>query len=332
MIKSLIVGCGKIAGIADDGEGSPISHASSYREDTGVTLAGCVDINFEKAQKFGEQHFCKPFGTIYEALKEVRPEIVSLCTPDKTHYAIAKELLESEHPPKVIFLEKPACRSQSELDELIVLSVRRKVEIVVNHTRRFDFTHRVLKRRIEEGEFGQFYRANVVYYGGWQHNGVHIVDTLSLLLNDSLKVVSISDAEAGQYEGDPTLGLELSFRHNPGRVLLSGVNENLYQIFDFDLWFTNARLRIEDFGSRVIIQRKTVNSIGENVLLLENTPLQVATESAIQFAIKLLINYLTIGDSSLLVGYRLSDSVETYQTLWDGVSFYEQLKRKGLHL
>lgn len=329
MIKVLIVGCGKIAGIADKGEGAAITHASGYRMTPGTLLVGCVDTSFEQAQKFGDLHQCKPYRTVMEALKEIRPEIVSICTPDNKHYIIAKELLDSEYPPEIIFLEKPACQSQFELDELLNLSQRRGVEIVVNHTRRFDPKHRALKKCIEREEFGQFYRANVIYYGGWQHNGVHAIDTLSFLLSDSLKVLYVKNSEASHYEGDPTLEMELEFRHHAGRVLLSGVDEDIFQIFDFDLWFTKVRLRIEDFGSHVRIERKAVNSIGENILVPDDTTLSVVSETPMQMATKIMVDYLSSKESSLLAGYRISDTADTYKTLWDGTQAYGQMKQKN---
>ena len=43
-------------------------------------------------------------------------------------------------------------------------------------------------------------------------------------------------------------------------------DERHYQLFEFDLRFEKARLRIEDFGSRILFEKKEVNNIGENVL------------------------------------------------------------------
>lgn len=317
MLQAVIIGCGRIAGIAEEG-GPPTTHVAAYRETPGVVLAACVDIDPDKAARFAARHGCAVAANLQEAMDAHRPELLSICTPDATHYQVARQVLGLERPPRLVFLEKPACAAPPELNELLALSAERGVEVVVNHTRRFDSAHRQLQKRIAAGEFGELYRADCVYYSGWQHNGVHLVDTLSFLFGDRLRIVKITGELPSPHPGDPTLEGELAFAQGPGRVVVSGMEEDRYQLFEFDLRFSRARLRIEDFGAVVRLERKVVNHIGENVLQAAETGLAPPEQTPMQTAVGLMARRLREGDPALLDGYRLADVAGTMQTIWEG--------------
>ena len=104
MLKSMIIGCGRIAGENYDLKDG-ISHASGYLNNN-VELSVCIDIIDGKAKKFSEQYGCAIEYSIEDGLSKYNPDIVSICTPDETHFSISKEILQSAHLPKVIFLEK----------------------------------------------------------------------------------------------------------------------------------------------------------------------------------------------------------------------------------
>ena len=42
-------------------------------------------------------------------------------------------------------------------------------------------------------------------------------------------------------------------------------------MFEFDLKFSNARIRIEDFGARILYEKAFVNEMNEDVLELSDT-------------------------------------------------------------
>ena len=52
-------------------------------------------------------------------------------------------------------------------------------------------------------------------------------------------------------------------------ILITTFDEDYYQLFEFDLRFENYRIKIEDFGVRIIVEKKVVNNIGENVLEID---------------------------------------------------------------
>lgn len=320
MLKAIIIGCGRIAGSASV---STTTHAGAYQANPDVKLVACVDRTSSKAEAFAIKFACEAFTNLSFALQKHRADIVSVCTPNNTHYAVVKEILNSFYLPKVIFLEKPACASRVELIELQNLALQKDVEIVVNHTRRFDSRYAKIRNCIRDNEFGFLLRADVVYYNGWQNNGVHVIDTLGYLFDAELEALKLTGVIPTFTKNDPTLEFEMKFKQKIGKIILSGIDERYYQLFDFSLQFSQARLKIEDFGSKIILEKKIVNEIGENVLKLENHNIVSNDETPMQVAIRLICTRLISGNAVLLKGFLLSDIAQTMQTIWEGTAIYE---------
>jgi len=99
-------------------------------------------------------------------------------------------------------------------------------------------------------------------------------------------------------------------------ITISGVDESYYQIFDFSLLFAESRLRIEDFGEKIIIEKKIVNNIKENVLEEINNGLLPRKFSSMQNAIRIISKAITNSDYTLLQGFTLLDIYNTMQTIW----------------
>ena len=322
--KSFIIGCGKVAGLYDDLNDDFIySHARAYSENDKVSIIGCYDINSNNSKKLAEKYRIDLYESNYiDALAITKPDIVSICTPDNTHFDITISILESKFKPKIIFLEKPACSNSNQMKELLIASNKNNVKIVVNHSRRFDGLHKTLQQKIQENEFGSLVKIDAVYYGGWQHNAVHTVDTLHFLFDDELEFETLISAYDSPYKNDPNLDFKCRFRNNKSIVYITSMNEKYYQLFEFDLKFENARIRIEDFGSRIFFEKKTINNMNENVLEKSNFIISNDLNlSAIQSAVKLLVDNLDFGAS--LNGCLLKDAVKTMNIIWEGKKWIE---------
>lgn len=327
MYKALIIGCGKIAG-----SGSVMgvgTHAGALSADGRFALVGGVDSHFQKAGQFGERYGCQAFDNINAALVALKPSLVSICTPDDTHYEIARTILSADDLPKVIFLEKPACKTKAEYDELISLAAARNVLVVVNHTRRFSAKYRLLKDLIASKELGELYRANAIYYSGWMHNGTHVVDTLQYLLDDTLEWSRLDGVIESPYAGDPTLELTGYWVNSGAKMVVSAIDEAIYQLFDFDLWFEEGRLRIEDFGSRISLEKKVVNELEEQVLESATLDFFYDGLTDMQKAIGYIADYLDGKEADSLRFVTLEAVASTMKCLWQGKDLY--LKTQKSH-
>lgn len=324
MIKALVVGCGKIGGTwaRFDRE----THASAYHCDPYTELSGCVDVDSEMSALFQTIHGGRSFESLEEAVRLVRPGIVSVCTPDRTHYDITARLTELLHPPAVILLEKPATRTLDEIDSLISLSRKRNIKIVVNHTRRFDPRFKGLRDEITKGTFGDLVSASVCYYSGWFHNGVHAVDTLHLLFGDVLQIMTVQQGAKSRYPDDPSLDCTAAFESCGAAVNFWSFDESHYQLMEFDLRFTGGRLKIEDFGERVSYEQRTKNSSDENVLVPKAKRWPSNTVNPLEEAVRLSREYLQTQNPSLLQDVEIEQTRSTMQTIIQGTEMYEDCR------
>jgi len=321
MIKAIIIGCGKIAGLYDDIDDDYIySHAKAYSLNENIDLIGCCDLDIDNAKKLSEKYSIKMFSSDYiEMMKNNKIDIISVCTPNNTHFNITKSILESDFLPKIIFLEKPACQNIEQLDELIALSDKKNVKIVVNHSRRFDILHNELKEKIEQNEFGKLIKIDAIYYSGWQHNGVHIIDTLSFLFDDELEFNTLLHKTDSPYQNDFNLDFKCNLKKSGALVYITTMDERYYQLFEFDLKFKEARVRVEDFGNRVSYEKKIINNMNENILVKEKFDIVVSSKSSMQIAVEKMVENLI--NQKSLDGYLIKDISRTMKTVWEGLEW-----------
>ena len=188
---------------------------------------------------------------------------------------------------------------------------------MVNHSRRFHDTYRQLRNLIQKNYFGVPVRMDIFYYGGLKHNGVHVIDTLHYLFNDKLKLCVIGDGILTQYKRDPSFEATFVLKKSGAKVHLHPFDEKNYQVFDFDLKFDKARLKIENFESKFIFEKKVVNAFGENVLINAKLDWATTKTSCMENAMKLILKYLKTRDLSCLKQYTLDDAKDTMQALME---------------
>lgn len=318
MFKAIIIGCGKIAGLYDDMNNSFVySHARAYQNNSLIDVECYVDNDESRAKTLANKYCSNNYSNDYkEAIKLYKPDVVSICTPDLTHFEVVNTILDLEYLPRIIFLEKPACKTREEFDILIMKSKIKDVKIVVNHSRRFDDLHQNLKHKISLNTFGQIIKIDAIYYGGWNHNGVHTIDTLNFLFDDEVVINNMIDQFSSPYQGDFDFDFKCLFKNKKTPIYLTTMNEENYQLFEFDLKFEKARIRIEDFGQRIVYERKEINDMNENVLVMKEPPLDVSIISPMQNAINIIVSSLQ--GITEIIGYQLSDISKTMNLIWEG--------------
>ena len=109
------------------------------------------NLNFLK-KKYSENLFCT---TDYaNLLKNDKIKAISICTPNATHFKIAKDCLNAK---KNILIEKPVARNIPECEELEQLSKENGLVVYVGHIFRFNNAIRKTKELIENGTFGKLW-------------------------------------------------------------------------------------------------------------------------------------------------------------------------------
>jgi len=87
-----------------------------------------------------------------QILSDSRIKAVSVATPSRTHYQIARDCMEAG---KDVLVEKPMAMDVAEADELVKIASTNNRILMVGHIFRYHPAVQELKRRIEAGELGK---------------------------------------------------------------------------------------------------------------------------------------------------------------------------------
>ncbi len=190
------------------GAGS-ISHAhiAAYQNNPAVRIYAICDLNEERAQITAQKVKAeKVFTNYHDLLADPNIDAVSICTWNNTHAEIS---IAAVRAGKHVLVEKPLCRT---VEEALALqqAVRESGKLLmVGFVRRYDPNAQMLKRFVDQGEFGDIYYAKASNLrrlgnpGGWFSDiersgggplidiGVHIIDLCWYMMGRP-KAVSVS--------------------------------------------------------------------------------------------------------------------------------------------
>lgn len=245
--RACIVGCGRIASLfAKDLKRNYITtHAQAYLNNRQIELIAACDLNKENLDAFGNSWGVKNLYTDFETmLQNERPSIVSICTWPATHYKLVKIAILNN--VKSIFCEKPFTTNLKHADELCVLARKKKVNLFINHSRRWDEGHQKIKKIIHSGKIGEIKHVDCYYTAGIGNTGTHLIDLLTDYLGEAIWVYSnssIPDSTAS----DPSLSGIIQFK-NGAQATLHGLNVKDYLMFELDFYGTKGRIRLQNSG------------------------------------------------------------------------------------
>src|SRR6185437_16582524 len=187
-------------------------------DELGVLEAIC-DTDLPLARKIAYKHNANPYNSIDEMLtKETTLDACLVCTPTKSHFSVAKKIMERGIH---VFVEKPLSFSSRECQEMTQIAEKRKVILTSGYIERFNPAVQDVKRLIEGKVYGdllmmEFHRENrmpvhVKDVGIIYDTSVHDIDTAMFLFDCRPHVVF---ARAGKkfhlYEDFATIMLGFS--------------------------------------------------------------------------------------------------------------------------
>lgn len=138
-------------------------HARGYNQLPDCSVVCCADIVHEHAQSFAET-FDIPTQNTYQEyelmLEEESPNIVSVCTPPRTHAEIVSRCAKFRSV-RAIHCEKPMAATWQECREMVQTCSDNDVQLTFNHQRRFAAPFRKAKSLLDGGEIGSLRRIEV---------------------------------------------------------------------------------------------------------------------------------------------------------------------------
>jgi predicted dehydrogenase len=117
-------------------------------------VVALCDINAEQSARLaGQFGVPKTYTDVGEMLQKERPDIVDICTPPRTHAALAIQCLEGKAH---VLIEKPMATSLEECDEIINAANANNRRICMAHSDLFYPSVIKARRMIEQGRIGTF--------------------------------------------------------------------------------------------------------------------------------------------------------------------------------
>lgn len=245
ILRAAVVGCGFIGSEADGPLVDGIhSHAGAYTRSAGTTLVAVCDTDADKAGRCAVRWGAAPYQDYREMLAEQQPNVVSVCTPDETHFDVLKSVM-SAASVRGVLAEKPLALSLGEAEEIEGLASKRAVTLAVNYTRRYAGSHRKLKEFIASGGIGEVQAVGGYYTKGIVHNGTHWFDLARFLVGDIKRVWGRDVLREGG--PDPTLDALIEFE-NGAAGHLQACRAGAHTLFEMDLVGTRGRVQLIDSG------------------------------------------------------------------------------------
>lgn len=201
-VRVAVVGCGSI---------SKYRHIPDYAANKDVELVAFVDPVIERAEKYAEQHGGKAFADFETMLAEVKPDAVSVCTPNALHAPMS---IAAANAGAHVLVEKPMAVSDEEAEAMIEASKKNGVHLMVGHNQRFMPPHVKAKQILQSGVLGQvltfrtsfghpgpdgwsvdgadswFFRKEEAIMGAMGDLGVHKSDLIRWMLDDEVSEVA----------------------------------------------------------------------------------------------------------------------------------------------
>lgn len=123
-VNMLLIGAGVIGKV----------HVDSARGLNNIKYVGVVDIDKDKADKFARQYNIKGYTSVTEAIDELQPDAVDICTPTPYHLPVIEQCADKV---KNILCEKPITLDHASAMEVEEIVEKEKVKLMVSQILRF---------------------------------------------------------------------------------------------------------------------------------------------------------------------------------------------------
>lgn len=272
-LRTLIVGCGNIAGGFDRGRSQddfPFTHAGAYLRDGRFGLSACVEPDDVRRTEF-----MTAWGvtTGYRSIKEITSaedkfDVISICSPTICHtHDMERALLLK---PKLIFCEKPFTTSVIDTERLVSDCLKAGILLAVNHTRRWDADVKNLRADMLSKRRGQLRSVLGIYNKGILNNGSHMLDLLHFLLGE-MQIIKVGTPVSDYFENDRTIPVWLESANGVPIHLACGHAED-YAIFELQLIFSHGVLTMEEGGMNWRERRAIDSAMFKGYRTLEEIP------------------------------------------------------------
>ncbi|PYZ95791.1 oxidoreductase [Alteribacter lacisalsi] len=149
-LRAAIIGPGGIARGA---------HAPYYIKDNRTELVAAVSRTYEKAAAFARDfEIPAAYDCVDTMLEEQKPDMVSVCTPNKFHREMVLKALKAGCH---VLCEKPPAMTAGEAEEMEEAAEAADRLLIYSFHHRYNLQTQILKKAIYSGDLGAIYHTNV---------------------------------------------------------------------------------------------------------------------------------------------------------------------------
>ena len=142
-LRVAFIGAGGIAG----------THMQCLKDMGDVQIVAAADLNKKgveaKAQEFG---FDGVYTDYKKMLKEVKPDAVSVCTPNGLH---AQNTIDALNAKAHVIVEKPMAMNAKDAQKMVDVAKRNKRKLVIGFQYRYSPSTQVIRQAVDAGKFGK---------------------------------------------------------------------------------------------------------------------------------------------------------------------------------
>ena len=271
MLTAAIIGFGAIAkGRGINNRIFPLHHLASYRNASNkVRLTSIVEPD-EQVRNTVKNYIpnLRVFENSKDMFTSMKPDIISICSPDKTHPDYIEEaIIEGV---KGIWCEKPIAFSSSQARKLAALAQAKRIPIQVNFYRRFIKEIKAVADSVKNNNLGNVYSVNCFYPDTLIHNGSHIIDLL-LYIFSNIEVEYSRLVGSLNEDGDGPFMVNAKSTKNEN-INLHPINRKGHNLIEWDFVCEKGRVRIIENGRCIELYNTIQDNIFPHLRILNPEP------------------------------------------------------------
>ena len=278
--KAAVIGLGQIGFKIDLDSSRRIiwSHVKAYDNTKNIDLIAVSEINKDNILTFKKYYpKVKVYEDYIDLLEKNKIDIISICTPTKTHLKIIEKILKIRRP-KVIFCEKPVGRDYEECEEIIKLCTKYNVILSTNYMRRWDARFIQISQIIKDEKIGKLTSLSAYGTSALLTSTSHLIDILLMYGGYSIDwligELQQDYVRTAHGEKDPGGNAFVKFSNGSfGYLKGSSTNSSNY-MFEIDLLFSQGRITIADDAREISIwefsDKETSTGTGYKTLVKSN--------------------------------------------------------------
>jgi predicted dehydrogenase len=149
------------------------NHIKGYRTHPNAEVVAIVDVDKNRLDEVGKEYgIAGRYTSIEDMLANEKPDVVSVCTPNKFHKSLTIAALKAGAH---VMCEKPMAMNAKEAKEMLAMAKKMKRRLMINFSYRFNDQSWALKQEAESGIFGDIYFGRTIWhrrrgmpkFGGW---------------------------------------------------------------------------------------------------------------------------------------------------------------------